>query len=315
MVLIKEYRVVLPCSVEEYQVGQLYSVAEASKNETGGGEGIEVLKNEPYEKEGEKGQYTHKIYHLKSKVPTFVKMIAPEGALVFHEKAWNAYPYCRTIVTVSNLNAKHDPFVFSHTNEYMKDDFFIKIETWHKPDTGTLENVHELDAATWKTVMVVPIDIADKEQVSPSDYKEEEDPALFKSEKTGRGPLGPNWKEELQNTPECPHMCAYKLVTVKFKWWGLQSKIENFIHQQEKRRSSPTSIGSCSAGSTAGWSSPWRTSGVWRTRRKRSWRRCVRRAPCGAPRPPRSSPAHRRAGARRLRKSGQVRGTSAANEQ
>jgi hypothetical protein len=50
----------------QYQVGQLYSVAEASKNETGGGEGIEVLKNEPYEAEGgEKGQFTHKIYHLK----------------------------------------------------------------------------------------------------------------------------------------------------------------------------------------------------------------------------------------------------------
>lgn len=31
-----------------------------------------------------------------SKVPGFVKMIAPEGSLVFHEKAWNAYPYCRT---------------------------------------------------------------------------------------------------------------------------------------------------------------------------------------------------------------------------
>lgn len=49
----------------QYQVGQLYSVAEASKKETGGGEGVEVLKNEPYEKEGEKGQYTHKIYHLQ----------------------------------------------------------------------------------------------------------------------------------------------------------------------------------------------------------------------------------------------------------
>lgn len=45
-------------------MGQLYSVAETSKNETGGGEGVEVLKNEPYEKDGEKGQYTHKIYHL-----------------------------------------------------------------------------------------------------------------------------------------------------------------------------------------------------------------------------------------------------------
>lgn len=51
----------------QYQVAQLYSVAEASKNETGGGEGVEVLKNEPYEKEdGEKGQYTHKIYHLQT---------------------------------------------------------------------------------------------------------------------------------------------------------------------------------------------------------------------------------------------------------
>lgn len=46
-------------------MGQLFSVAEASKNETGGGEGIEVLKNEPYEKDGEKGQYTHKVYHLR----------------------------------------------------------------------------------------------------------------------------------------------------------------------------------------------------------------------------------------------------------
>lgn len=54
----------------QYQVGQLYSVAEASKNETGGGEGIEVLKNEPFEGvpllggKFNKGQYTYKIYHL-----------------------------------------------------------------------------------------------------------------------------------------------------------------------------------------------------------------------------------------------------------
>nr|XP_020852092.1 phosphatidylinositol transfer protein beta isoform isoform X1 [Phascolarctos cinereus] len=212
-------RVVLPCSVQEYQVGQLYSVAEASKNETGGGEGIEVLTNEPYEKDGEKGQYTHKIYHLKSKVPGFVRMIAPEGSLVFHEKAWNAYPYCRTIVT----------------NEYMKDDFFIKIETWHKPDLGTIENVHNLDPNTWKTVEIVHIDIADRSQVEPADYKADEDPALFQSVKTKRGPLGPSWKKDLANNQDCPQMCAYKLVTIKFKWWGLQSKVENFIQKQEKR--------------------------------------------------------------------------------
>ncbi|XP_064816725.1 phosphatidylinositol transfer protein alpha isoform-like, partial [Oncorhynchus masou masou] len=132
-----------------YQVGQLYSVAEASKNETGGGEGVEVLKNEPYEKDGEKGQYTHKIYHLQSKVPSFVRMLAPASALNIHEKAWNAYPYCRTVIT----------------NEYMKDNFLIKIETWHKTDLGHQENVHGLDADTWKKVDVVHIDIADRSQV------------------------------------------------------------------------------------------------------------------------------------------------------
>ena len=40
--LIKEYRVTMNMTVDEYQVAQLYSVAEASKNETGGGEGVEV---------------------------------------------------------------------------------------------------------------------------------------------------------------------------------------------------------------------------------------------------------------------------------
>lgn len=32
-------------------------------------------------------------------------------------------------------------FLLSLQNEYMKDNFLIKIETWHKPDTGHLENV------------------------------------------------------------------------------------------------------------------------------------------------------------------------------
>lgn len=45
-------------------MGQLYSVAKKSSQETNGGEGVEVVKNEPYEDENSKGQYTEKIYHL-----------------------------------------------------------------------------------------------------------------------------------------------------------------------------------------------------------------------------------------------------------
>ena len=103
--IIKEYRVTLPMTVEEYQVAHLYAVAEASKNETGGGEGVEVLKNEPFNNfpllNGNfcKGQYTYKIYHLANKVPGWIKMIAPTGLLEIHEEAWNAYPYCKTVLS------------------------------------------------------------------------------------------------------------------------------------------------------------------------------------------------------------------------
>lgn len=106
-------------------MGQLYAVAEASKAETGGGEGVEVLKNEPYENAEGKGQYTYKIYHLSryvfymykpfknfiliyffmlSKVPAIIRAIAPSGALELYEEAWNAYPHCKTVLTVSIIN-------------------------------------------------------------------------------------------------------------------------------------------------------------------------------------------------------------------
>lgn len=38
-----------------------------------------------------------------SKVPGMIKLLAPKGALEVHEEAWNAYPYCRTVITVSDL--------------------------------------------------------------------------------------------------------------------------------------------------------------------------------------------------------------------
>ena len=43
-------------------MAQLFSVAQASKNETGGGEGIEVLLNEPFEND----EYGKDNTHTKS---------------------------------------------------------------------------------------------------------------------------------------------------------------------------------------------------------------------------------------------------------
>ncbi|KAJ8678509.1 hypothetical protein QAD02_014296 [Eretmocerus hayati] len=221
--LIKEFRVTLPLTVEEYQVAQLYSVAEASKNNTGGGEGIEVLKNEPFKDKPllggrySSGQYTYKIYHLASKVPGYIRMLLPKNSLEVHEEAWNAYPYCKTVI--SNPG-------------YMKENFFIIIESYHIGDIGDQENVHELPPDKLKIREVVHIDIAnDIDHINRADYKEDEDPTKFKSEKTGRGPLvGKDWKHQVK-----PVMTCYKLVTCEFKWFGFQTRVESFIQKAERR--------------------------------------------------------------------------------
>jgi hypothetical protein len=218
--LIKEYRVTLPLTVEEYQVAQLYSIAEVSKHETGGGEGIEVLKNEPFHNHpllGGKyctGQYTYKIYHLASKVPSFLRLPALTDSLEVHEEAWNAYPYCKTVITNAGC---------------MKENFIIIIESLHLADKGNQQNVHELPPEKLKCREVVHIDIAN-DPVTTEDYKPDEDPAKFKSEKTGRGPLKGQWMDKVN-----PVMTCYKLVTAEFKCFGLQSRMENSIQKTERR--------------------------------------------------------------------------------
>lgn len=79
-----------------------------------------------------------------------------------------------------------------------------------------------------------------KDPISSGDYKREEDPKIFQSKKTSRGPLTENWREEYSRAtktdPDKKIMTAYKLCRVEFKYWGMQNKIERFIHDIGKFR-------------------------------------------------------------------------------
>lgn len=44
-----EFRIPLPMTVEEFQRAQLYMVLKASQDNTGDGEGVVWIKNEPYD--------------------------------------------------------------------------------------------------------------------------------------------------------------------------------------------------------------------------------------------------------------------------
>ncbi|XP_029959734.1 membrane-associated phosphatidylinositol transfer protein 2 isoform X3 [Salarias fasciatus] len=219
--LIKEYRIPMPMSVEEYRIAQLYMIQKKSREEScGEGSGVEILENKPYiDGPGGTGQYTHKVYHIGMHIPSWFRSILPKAALRVEEESWNAYPYTRTRYTC--------PFV---------EKFSIDIETYYKPDTGNQADVFNMSAAEKRQRSIDPIDIV-TDPIPPHEYKAEEDPRLYKSVKTQRGPLLDDWIEEYNNDPgKTPIMCAYKLCKVEFRYWGMQSKIERFIHDVGLRK-------------------------------------------------------------------------------
>jgi len=208
--LTKEYRIPLPVTVEEYQIAQLYMVAKISKQQTGNGEGIQILENKPFNDENGSGQYTHKILHIGSRIPGWLRSFIPTTALQVEEKAWNAYPYCKTIYSCPFLGER----------------FSISVTTRYLPDAGTTENAHNRTPAQLKERSGVEIiDIAN-DPIDPARYKEEEDPALYVSKKTGRGKLGKDW---IKNTT--PVMCSYKECAVQLRIWGVQTAGESYIHK------------------------------------------------------------------------------------
>ncbi|XP_029998690.1 membrane-associated phosphatidylinositol transfer protein 2 isoform X3 [Sphaeramia orbicularis] len=219
--LIKEYRIPMPMSVEEYRIAQLYMIQKKSREEScGEGSGVEILENKPYtDGPGGTGQYTHKVYHIGMHIPSWFRSILPKAALRVEEESWNAYPYTRTRYTC--------PFV---------EKFSIDIETYYKPDTGNQADVFNMSGAEKRQRSIDPIDIV-TDPIPPHEYKAEEDPRLYKSMKTQRGPLRDDWIEEYNNNPgKSPIMCAYKLCKVEFRYWGMQSKIERFIHDVGLRK-------------------------------------------------------------------------------
>jgi hypothetical protein len=104
-----------------------------------------------------------------------------------------------------------------------------------------------------KNRSVEHIDIA-MDKLDKKSYKRAEDPKLFKSIKTSRGKLQEGWQDTLK-----PIMCAYKLVSVNFKIWGLQTKLENLVHEVIRKiflqtnRQVKKSAGKLNSRCSAGW--------------------------------------------------------------
>ncbi|KAI4556545.1 hypothetical protein MJT46_015168 [Ovis ammon polii x Ovis aries] len=195
-----------------YRIGQLYMISKHSHEQSDRGEGVEVVQNEPFEDPHHgNGQFTEKRVYLNSKLPSWARAVVPKIFYVT-EKAWNYYPYT---ITGKSL--------YTHYCSFLPK-FSIHIETKYEDNKGSNDSIFDNEAKDLEREVCF-IDIA-CDEIPERYYKESEDPKHFKSEKTGRGQLREGWRDSHQ-----PIMCSYKLVTVKFEVWGLQTRVEQFVHK------------------------------------------------------------------------------------
>uniref|UniRef100_A0A667ZVD3 Cytoplasmic phosphatidylinositol transfer protein 1 n=1 Tax=Myripristis murdjan TaxID=586833 RepID=A0A667ZVD3_9TELE len=177
-----------------YRIGQLYMISKHSHEQSDRGEGVEVVQNEPYEDPAHgQGQFTEKRVYLNSKLPSWARAVVPK---IFY------------VTEKCSFLPK----------------FSIHIETKYEDNKGCNDNIFDSELKDQEREVCF-VDIA-YDEIPERYYKESEDLRYFKSEKTSRGMLQEGWRDT-----QDPIMCSYKLVTVKFEVWGLQTRVEQFVHK------------------------------------------------------------------------------------
>uniref|UniRef100_A0AAY5K8Q7 Cytoplasmic phosphatidylinositol transfer protein 1 n=1 Tax=Esox lucius TaxID=8010 RepID=A0AAY5K8Q7_ESOLU len=203
----------------KYRIGQLYMISKHSHEQSDRGEGVEVVQNEPFEDPTHgQGQFTEKRVYLNSKLPSWARAVVPKIFYVT-EKAWNYYPYTITGEPGTDGN-RH-----MHRGCSFLPKFSIHIETKYEDNKGSNDDIFSDSENKDQEREVCYVDIA-YDEIPERYYKESEDLRYFKSEKTSRGILQEGWRDTQE-----PIMCSYKLVTVKFEVWGLQTRVEQFVHK------------------------------------------------------------------------------------
>ncbi|KAH0794457.1 Phosphatidylinositol transfer protein [Histomonas meleagridis] len=217
---IIEFRVIVPTNVEKYEIGNRYMNYLYIIDEKGGGEGIEILNNEPFENEHEKGRYTYKIYHIKSKIPAAFRWAVPDKYLHFHEKSWNAFPHYFTQYSVPGMGK----------------DFVLSIESQHINYTNGMEipdNIIGLSKEELKERKIVYLDVING-PVEP-DKPEFDMHGFVCPEANINTPINSNDKYDEKQIPpwvtryDGPMTMCIKVVKFHFKWWGLQTAVEKFV--------------------------------------------------------------------------------------
>ena len=210
----------MPLTIDHYFVGKSYMVDSMIREKRHDREGVEILQLDHLEENGRPCIRTKKIYHLKSQIPEAIRWAVPDKYLHFHEESVNNWPH---IVTIDRVPGLGEDFMLECESDHI--DYYAGMPMPDNPvglpsEQLAMREVVYLDILG-DSVAPDPPEIALEGFLCP-----EVGIALplHASEAGTRDEsLPPKWTQ----TYEGPMICVCKVVKLHFKWFGLQTLVNN----------------------------------------------------------------------------------------
>ncbi|OHS93166.1 Phosphatidylinositol transfer protein 2 [Tritrichomonas foetus] len=216
---IVEYRIFVPFRWDQCRIASAYSVNRRTKDETGGGDGFEILSRRDFVEDGNPGHYVERVLHFKKQVPKSVSWAIPNKYAHLHEDNSNAFPH-----TVTTFQC-----------EGMGDNMLLHTETRHVKYEKSMElpkNLLRLTDEELGMREIVYLDLLN----GPESKKKEFNLKGFSNPDAGILEMkAPSNRVDDQQIPEWVQYyegeitVVVKVVKFLFKWRGIQTFLENFV--------------------------------------------------------------------------------------
>ncbi|KAG9392171.1 Phosphatidylinositol transfer protein [Carpediemonas membranifera] len=203
---IREFRIPMPLDLEQYYLAQMYMNARAPIEDSADGGSMEILVPSTPRVDEETGQdyiYTHKVFHISTFLPKWVRILLPGAAKVdAFETSFAQYPELVRTEYYCPLLRKHFKLVV--------------LSSHYADDNCGQHNALHLSEKDLARRSVDVIDILE-DDLPEDEFEEEFAPDKWPTR------LEPGWRDREGV------MTAYKVVKIKVGIIGFQNRLERFL--------------------------------------------------------------------------------------
>ncbi|KAH0789606.1 Phosphatidylinositol transfer protein [Histomonas meleagridis] len=205
-----------------------YAVNRRTTEESGNGDGFEIIEAGNFEENGQTGRYVHRVLHFKNQIPFAIRWAIPEKYTSIHEDNRNCFPHYKASFRMPNLG---DDLIFETETKHFECKEGETIEEFINNKLVNVMNFNEKELAERQ---IVYLDILDGKESKNKEF----DIHGFSFEEGGIPPFPTKKSPSDQTKPpkwldgyHGPLVCIVKTVKFHLKFRGIQSFVEKYVTQ------------------------------------------------------------------------------------